>query len=97
MAQTMSDATGGFGSGLRDWIKDIAGLAISYEQAKRVDVETRGGSKNMPDNADVVAGRTQQAASDSLGGAFKSPVVKYGLIGAGVIAAAVVLKKARVI
>ena len=97
MAQSMSSESGGFGAGFLDIIKGVGGLAIEYEKAKRVDVETKAAGNNIPDNADIVAGRAGQAASDSTGGVFKSPYVKLGLIFGGVVVGAVVLKKAKVI
>lgn len=102
MAQTQGTDTGGFGAGFKDFLFGVADKAIQYEQAKRVDVETTSSGRNVPDNADMVAGQTRQAASDTLGGSFKKAIAgvsiqNWLLIGGGIAVGSVVLKKLRVI
>lgn len=106
MAQTTSADTGGSGQGFFDrlttGLKDVAGLAIEWEQAKRIDVETSNSTQNIPGREDQVYTPTKNASVDSLGGGLSR---KYGGLtgfqwvaaGAGVTAFALILKRVRVI
>jgi hypothetical protein len=103
MAQTTSsDTGGGFWTGLFGGVKDIAGLAIEYERAKNIDVETINDSDNIPDQNDLVYGTDKQAGSDSLGGVLSvvpaiggSSVTTLALGGLAIVGAVYFFKKVR--
>lgn len=85
------------------WLeRNVDNLVGWYAQIKMLDAETNDDTNNIPDENDLVHNVQQQAASDPLGGTFSRTigglkVSQWGIIGGGLVAGLIVLKKAKVI